>query len=192
MSGDYQLEVIISDDRLDSQTRKTIAPCKINFRYSLEHPLPHELKYQEPSIIMTEAPATRVDPPALFTGFVVLLICLLFGLFLWGLNHQKLNLSLFPADGVGLLLNVLFIGSLGLVIFMLFKFWSCWNFIQTIQYLIVTSTYRISSPPHLARRQLRLRPYPQKLICLNNFRTQPHLSSHLSSPIHCVSIQPTP
>ena len=48
MSGNYQLEVIISDDRLDSQTRKPIANCNITFRNSLEQPQPSELKYIEP------------------------------------------------------------------------------------------------------------------------------------------------
>ena len=96
MSGNYQLEVIISDDRLDSQTRKPIANCNITFRNSLEQPQPSELKYIEPSIILTEAPALRIDPPATFTGFIVLLISVFFSIFLYGLSYQKLNLSLFP------------------------------------------------------------------------------------------------
>ncbi len=142
MSGDYNLEVIISDDRLDSQTRKFIAACKVTFRHSLEQPQPSELKYVEPSIIMTEAPATRIDPPAIFTAFVVILLCMLFAIFLWGLSHQKLNLNLFPSDGTGLLLNVLFLGALGLVMFTLMKFWINWTFIETIQFLTLTSKPR--------------------------------------------------
>lgn len=88
---------------------------------------------------MTEAPATRVDPPALFTGFVVVLISVLFGLFLLGLHHLKVNLNLFPAAGTGLLLNVVFLGSLGLVLVMLAKFWLSWTFIETIQCFLITS-----------------------------------------------------
>jgi hypothetical protein len=41
MNGDYQLEMIISDDRLDNQTRHVLAHCKVSFRYSLEHPIPN-------------------------------------------------------------------------------------------------------------------------------------------------------
>lgn len=129
MSGDYQLEVIISDDRLDSQTRKSVANCKITFRNSLEQPLPNELQYLEPSIILTEPPAQRIDPPTLFTGFVVLLIIILFSIFLYGLSYQKVNFSLFPTDGKGFLLNTLFLGCLGLVLFILLKFWINWTFI---------------------------------------------------------------
>jgi len=129
MSGDYQLEVIISDDRLDSQTRTVVANCRVAFRNSLEHPLPGELNYVQPSIILTEAPAQRVDPPAIFTGFVVVLLVALFSIFLYGLSYQKVNFSLFPSDGTGFLLNVVFIGCLGLVLFMLLKFWINWTFL---------------------------------------------------------------
>lgn len=90
---------------------------------------------------MTEAPPTRVDPPATFTLFVTVLIVLLFVLFLWGLSYQKANLKLFPSDGMGLLLNVVFLGSLGLVLVMLFKFWVSWTFIETFQYFLVVSKY---------------------------------------------------
>lgn len=86
---------------------------------------------------MTEAPPTRVDPPASFTGFVTLLIVVLFAIFLWGLNFQKVNFSLFPSSGAGLILNLIFIGSLSLILYMLFQFWLNWNFIETFQYFIV-------------------------------------------------------
>jgi hypothetical protein len=88
---------------------------------------------------MTEAPPTRVDPPQIFTVFVTVLIVLLFVGFLWGLNYQKVNLSLFPSDGTGLLLNVVFVGCLSTVLFMLFKFWVNWTFIETFQYFVVVS-----------------------------------------------------
>ncbi len=88
---------------------------------------------------MTEPPATRVDPPAIFTIFVTGVIVLLFAVFLYGLIYQRANLSLFPGDGVGLLVNVVFLGSLGVVVVMLFKFWISWTFIETFQYFVVAS-----------------------------------------------------
>lgn len=139
LSGEYRLEVIIADDRLSKQLRKYIANAHVNFRYSLNAPQPTELHYQQPSIIMTEAPPSRIDPPAMFTFFVTALIVLLFVIFLYGLNYQKVNLSLFPSDGTGLLLNVVFLGSLGLVLVMLFKFWVSWTFIETFQYFLIVS-----------------------------------------------------
>lgn len=139
LSGEYRLEVIISDDRLNKQIRKYIATAEVTFRYSLTEPQPSELAYAPPSIIMTEAPATRIDPPATFTLFVTVLIVVLFAVFLWGLNYQKVNLRLFPSDGAGLLLNVVFLGCLGGVLVMLIKFWVSWTFIETFQYFVVVS-----------------------------------------------------
>jgi hypothetical protein len=140
MSGDYKLEVIIADDRLEPLVRRYIAGCQVNFRHSLEQPLPNELIYQEPSIILTEPSAPRVDPPSTFTAFTVILIVVLFIIFVVGLFHQKLNLNLFPSGGVGLITNFIFVGCLGLVLFFLFKFWSSWTFIETIQCFVLAST----------------------------------------------------
>ena len=139
MSGNYNLEIIISDDRLDSQLRHVFAKCQITFRYSLDQPQASELEYIVPSIIMTEPPATRVDPPAMFTGFVVVVHCIIFVIFLAGLSYQKVNFNLFPSDGMGSILNLVFLGCLGLVLFMLLQFWLCWTFLQTVQYFILSS-----------------------------------------------------
>jgi hypothetical protein len=139
LSGEYRLEVIIADDRLSKQVRKYIANANVNFRYSLTAPQPTELHYQLPSIIMTEAPPTRIDPPATFTFFVTVLIVVLFAIFLYGLGYQKVNFSLFPSDGTGLLFNLVFLGSLGVVLVMLFKFWVSWTFIETFQYFVIVS-----------------------------------------------------
>lgn len=131
--------MIISDDRLAKQLRRFIATAQVNFRHSLTAPQPSELHYAQPSIIMTEAPPTRIDPPATFTLFSTALIVLLFAVFLYGLGHQKVNLNLFPSDGAGVALNVLFVGSLGVVLVMLFNFWVSWTFIETFQYFLVVS-----------------------------------------------------
>lgn len=133
------MEVIISDDRLNKQVRKFIANAVVNFRFSLTEPKPSELLYKEPSIILTEAPPTRVDPPQIFTTFVTILIVALFVIFLWGLNYQKVNLNLFPVDGTGFILNIFFIGCLSLVLFILVKFWVNWTFIETIQCFTIVS-----------------------------------------------------
>jgi len=78
---------------------------------------------------MTEPPVQRIDPPQTFTGFIVLLVIGIFGIFLFGLNYQKVNVNLFPRDGSGFILNVLFIGSLGLILYILLQFWLNWTFI---------------------------------------------------------------
>ena len=78
---------------------------------------------------MTEAPAERIDPPAIFTGFICVVMVILFALFLMGLSHQKVNFSLFPSSGIGSILNLVFLVCLGLVLFWLLKFWINWTFL---------------------------------------------------------------
>lgn len=113
----------------------------MTFRHSLEQPREGDLKYTVPSIIMTNPPATRVDPPVLFTGFIVVVIGILFAIFLYGLKYQKANLNLFPFDGAGLITNAVFLGCFGLVLFVLMKFWLSWTFIETIQYTLLGRIY---------------------------------------------------
>lgn len=88
---------------------------------------------------MTEAPAERVDPPAVFTGFICVVMVVTFFLFLMGLIHQKANFSLFPSSGTGSILNLVFLGCLGLVLFMLLQFWISWTFIETVKYFVLAS-----------------------------------------------------
>lgn len=137
------MEVIISDDKFETQVRHILAKCKVTFRHSLDQPLPSELDYSVPSIIMTQPPAVRVDPPAMFTGFVVVLLVILFCIFVLGLNYQKLNFNSFPAEGKGVILNMVFLGCLGLVLFMLLKFWLEWTFIETMKYCLLGSKFNL-------------------------------------------------
>jgi len=90
---------------------------------------------------MTEAPAQRVDPPALFTGFVCVILVVLFCIFLMGLNHQKANFNLFPSGGIGSLTNLIFLGCLALVLLWLVKFWISWTFLDTVQYFFIAGTF---------------------------------------------------
>ena len=136
--------MIVSDDRLDSQIRRFIANCQVNFRFSLDAPLSHELSYEVPSTIMTEAPAERVDPPEIFTGFVSLVLVGLFLVFLWGLSYQGVNFNLFPKNGLGMLLNLVWLGLAGGVVYVLAKFWLQWTFICTVQVLVVVRKLPLS------------------------------------------------
>jgi hypothetical protein len=97
-----------------------------------------------PSTILTDPPAERIDPPATFTIFVVVVILVAFLIFLYGLTNLKANFNLFPQDGTGVLTNVLFLGVLGAILLLLVKFWISWTFIETIQYFFVIRTSLVS------------------------------------------------
>lgn len=97
-----------------------------------------ELHYQIPSTIMTDPPATRVDPPQIFTAFAVLLIVGFTLVFLYGLSYLNVNLKLFPTDSsVGLITNIGFLGVLATVLYFLLQFWLNWTFLETLQNLLL-------------------------------------------------------
>ena len=57
-------------------------------------------------------------------------------LFLYSLQHLKINLNSFPFnDPNGMLLNVAFLGCIGLLFFTIVQFWLSWTFIETVRVL---------------------------------------------------------
>ena len=60
-----------------------------------------------------------------------------FGGFLYSLSHLKVNLGLFPTGGLGVILNLVFLGLIGVIVFSLIKFWISWTFIETVKVLAV-------------------------------------------------------
>ena len=97
-----------------------------------------ELHYEVPSIILTNPPAERIDPPKIFTAFAVLLIVAFTLIFLYGLSHLKVNFQLFPTDSsTGLMTNIAFVGILAIVLYFLLQFWINWTFLKTLQYFLM-------------------------------------------------------
>jgi|LakMenEpi03Aug12_release.lakeMendotaPanAssembly.Ray.scaffolds.fasta_scaffold186375_1 hypothetical protein len=80
-------------------------------------------------MIETSEPPARVDPPKIFTIFVVLLIIALNAIFVFGLNYLKVNVGLFPKSSSGFMTNLLFLVILTANLSILFKFWINWTFI---------------------------------------------------------------
>lgn len=99
-----------------------------------------DLHYQIPSLILTDPPAVRVDPPRIFITFIDVLILALFAIFIYGLIYLKVNINLFPTQSAGLISNALFLGVFGLILVFLFKFWLTWTFLETLKYFLIIST----------------------------------------------------
>ena len=90
-------------------------------------------QYSIPSIIRSDPPQERVDPPQIFTAFVLVLNVVMTLIFVYGLSYLGVNLKLLMESGSGMLLNMVLIGLLGLNLLFLFKFWMEWTFLNTIQ-----------------------------------------------------------
>ena len=90
----YQLELIISDERLENSIRKKIANGKVNFRHSVDHVPEQYNEYQPQSIIRSDPPSERIDPPQIFTAFVLAVDVIVTLLFLYGLYYLRVNVNL--------------------------------------------------------------------------------------------------
>lgn len=138
-TGEYELELIVSDEELENSIRRKIANTKINFRYSMDAPPTTYLSYHPQPIIESAPPSVRVDPPQTFTSFVVVISVLLFSVFLYGLVHLKANVNLLFTSTSALVLNLMLIGLLGVNLLFLVKFWLGWTFISTVKYFLLLS-----------------------------------------------------
>lgn len=65
----------------------------------------------------------------MFTLFIVIVIVAVGGVFVFGLKHLKVNVSLLPKSSAGFLLNVGFVVILMANLAALIKFWINWTFI---------------------------------------------------------------
>ena len=100
------------------------------------------------SIIRSDPPQERVDPPQIFTAFVLVLDVVMTIIFFYGLSYLGVNVKLLMESGSGLVLNVILIGLLLVNMLFLFKFWMEWTFLNTIQNMFwLSKIYVICSDP---------------------------------------------
>ena len=135
VSGQYEIELLIADDKLTDPFRKKVASLEITFSKSLDKPRLSDLHYEPKQEIIFKLGQDRVDPPSSFTAFVVLLIVLSFVGFVYSLTNLKMNLRLFPREGLGSLLNIVFLVMMGAIVWVLIKFWASWTFLETVRVL---------------------------------------------------------
>jgi hypothetical protein len=66
------------------------------------------------------------------------------GIFVFGLNYLKVNVSDFPKTSVGFLVSAGFLAILMANLAILLKFWINWTFLDTLQYLSLLSIFLIN------------------------------------------------
>lgn len=137
INGKYELEILVAGDELSQQYRQKIGTFHIVFLKASTAPHPSALYYESKPEIIFKLDGAREDPQSTFTLFVVLLIVISFIGFLGSLSHLKVNISLFPSSGTGAILNILFLGLIGGIVYVLVKFWLTWTFIETVKVLSV-------------------------------------------------------
>lgn len=113
-----------------------MAKVNIRFSKSLTDPPKSSFYYEPKKEIIFKVVNEKIDTPAIFTLFATVLVVVSVGLFAYSLQHLKLNLNSFPFnDPNGMLLNIAFLGCIGLLFFILVQFWLSWTFLETVRVL---------------------------------------------------------
>ena len=143
INGNYELEILVGGNEVES-LKARIATFNIVFSKASTTPQLSDLHYEPKPEIIFKLAGEREDPQSVFTLFVVFLIGLSFVAFLYSLIHLKVNFSLFPLTGLGAILNLLFLGLLGTILYVLINFWLTWTFIETVKVLAALGNYSVT------------------------------------------------
>lgn len=91
------------------------------------------ISYHPQKVIENPPPESRIDPPQIFTTFILILMVLFTVFLLYGLFvYLKVNFKQLPSSGLGVILNLALIALIVTNLVFLIKFWLSWNFITTV------------------------------------------------------------
>ena len=138
-NGVYEISVIMSDSTINKVITWEFGEITISFTKPTD-PM-EEIKALknklEPKMEPTFSPEVKREKnmtiALIFSGIILLLTL---GLFVV-LVKSNSNISNFPKSTFAFLMNILFIGVLGVVAYVLFLFWTVYNILQTMFFFVV-------------------------------------------------------
>ena len=93
----------------------------------------------QPKMEPTFSPEVKREKNLVIGSFFSLVILVLTLILFVVLIKSNSNVSNFPKDSFAFLMNVLFVGVLGIVAYILFLFWTKFNILQTMFFFVVMS-----------------------------------------------------
>lgn len=138
-NGLYDLSIVMSDPTIKNVLTWEFGQIRISFTKPSD-PLDEQraLKNKlQPKMEPTFTPEVKREKnlviASIFSIFILILTVLLFVI----LIKSESNVNNFPKDSFGFLMNVLFIGVLGIVAYVLFLFWTKLNILQTMFFFVI-------------------------------------------------------
>ena len=138
-NGLYDLSIVMSDPTIKNVLTWEFGQIRISFTKPSD-PLDEQraLKNKlQPKMEPTFTPEVKREKnlvvASIFSIFILILTVLLFIV----LIKSESNVNNFPKDSFGFLMNVLFIGVLGIVAYVLFLFWTKLNILQTMFFFVI-------------------------------------------------------
>ena len=140
-NGIYDLSVMMSDPTIANVLSWDFGKIKISFTKPSD-PLDEQraLKNKlQPKMEPTFSPEVKREKNLVIGSFFSLVILVLTLILFVVLIKSNSNVSNFPKDSFAFLMNVLFVGVLGIVAYILFLFWTKFNILQTMFFFVVMS-----------------------------------------------------
>ena len=138
-NGAYDIYIVMSDPTIKNILSWQFGEIMISFTKPTD-PLDEQraLKNKlQPKMEPTFTPEVKREKnlvvASIFSIFILILTVLLFVV----LIKSESNVNNFPKDSFGFLMNVLFIGVLGIVAYVLFLFWTKLNILQTMFFFVI-------------------------------------------------------
>ena len=140
-NGVYELSVLMSDPTIANVLKWDFGQIKISFTKPSD-PLDEERSLKnklQPKMEPTFSPEVKREKNLVVGSIFSLLILVLTLLLLIVLVKSDSNVRNFPKDSFAFLMNVLFVGVLGVVAYILFLFWTKCNILQTMFFFVIMS-----------------------------------------------------
>ena len=138
-NGIYEISIVMSDPTIKNVLKWDFGQIRITFTKPSD-PLDQEraLKNKlQPKMEPTFSPEVKREKnmvvASIFSFIILLLTLLLFII----LAKSDSNIKNFPKSSFAFLMNVLFIGVLGIVAYVLFLFWTKYNILQTMFFFVI-------------------------------------------------------
>ena len=138
-NGIYELSIVMSDPTIKNVLEWDFGQIKISFTKPSD-PLDEEraLKNKlQPKMEPTFSPEVKREKNLILgTIFSFIILFLTFLLFIVLIKSES-NVNNFPKNSFAFLMNVMFVGVLGIVAYVLFLFWTKFNILQTMFFFVI-------------------------------------------------------
>ena len=140
-NGIYEISIVMSDPTIKNVLKWDFGKIKISFTKPSD-PLDQErlLKNNlQPKMEPTFSPEVKREKNMVIASIFSFIILLLTVLLFIVLVKSDSNVQNFPRSSFAFIMNVLFIGVLGIVAYVLFLFWTKYNILQTMFFFVIMS-----------------------------------------------------
>ena len=138
-NGLYDISIVMSDPTIEKVLKWDFGRIRISFTKPSD-PLDEQRALKnnlQPKMEPTFTPEVKREKNLVIASVFSVIILILTLLLFVVLIKSESNINNFPKDSFGFMMNVLFIGVLAIVAYVLFLFWTKYNILQTMFFFVI-------------------------------------------------------